>query len=187
MTTIFTSKYRLITISGKIAVGTSTLTHNLERVLGWRHINFGAIQREYDRKNKINENRQGALSRSDEHERGMEALGEKILKEEKNIIYEAWLSGFLARNYKDVLRVLLTCSEDNIRIDRVVNRDNITVDEAKKWINQRETENIKKWQTLYGNYNFWDPKYYNLVIDTYKKGPMETVGRVLDKLGYSHK
>jgi CMP/dCMP kinase len=181
------NKYRLVTVSGKVAVGTSTLTKNLVSFLGWKHINFGAIQRQFDRKNNINENKQGAVARSDSHERGMEKLGAKILKEDKEVIYEAWLSGFLARDYKDVLKVLLICSHDDIRIDRVVNRENIKIDEAKKWIEQREKENTKKWKKLYGDYDFWDPKYYDLVIDTYQKGPMETMGKVLDKLGYKHK
>jgi len=181
------TKYRIITISGKVAVGTTTLSKNLAHLLNWKHVNFGALQREFDRKNNINENKQGATARSDEHEQSIEAMGEKILATENNIIYEAWLSGFLARNYKDVLKVLLFCSHDDIRVDRVANRENISIKEAKHWIKQREDENEKKWKKLYGDFDFWDPKYYNLVIDTYKKGQMETLGKVLDKLGFRHK
>jgi predicted cytidylate kinase len=183
MDTSFTPKYRVITVSGKIATGTSTLSQNLVRQIGWKYVNFGALQREFDRKHGINENKQGAAARPDDHERQMEMMGEKILKEEKNIIYEAWLAGFLARDYKDVLKILLVCSHDDIRVDRVANRDNLTIDEAKKWIRQREEENTKKWKKLYGEYDFWDKQYYDLVIDTYTSGAMETVGRVLDKLG----
>ena len=51
-------KYTNIAISGKIAVGTTTLAKNLEHVLGWRYINAGLIQREYDQKHHINENKQ---------------------------------------------------------------------------------------------------------------------------------
>ena len=181
------SRYRIITISGKVAVGTTTLSKNLAHVLGWKHINFGALQRQFDRKNNINENQQGALARTDEHEKSIEAMGQKMLESERNIIYEAWLSGFLARSYKDVLRVLLVCSHYDIRIDRVANRENITIKEAKHWIKQREEENEKKWRKLYGDNDFWDQKYFNLIIDTYKKGPMETLGKVLDKLGFRHK
>lgn len=187
MNKVFKPKYRLITISGKVAVGTTTLAKNLVHVLGWKHINFGALQREFDRKHGINENKQGAVARSDEHERGMEKMGEEMLKKGQNIIYEAWLSGFLARNYKDVLRVLLVCSHTDIKVDRIVNRDNVSIEEAKQWIKQREEENEKKWRKLYGNYDFWDPKYFHLVIDTYKSGPMETLGKVFDKLGFRHK
>lgn len=183
MDSSFTPKYRIITVSGKIAVGTSTLAKNLSRMLSWKYVNVGALQREFDRKQGINENKQGASSRSDAHERSMEARTEKMLKEESNIVYEAWLSGFMARGIEGVLKVLVICSHDDIRVDRVVNRDNLSVEEAKRWMKQREEENIKKWQKLYGKYDFWDPKEYDLVIDTYQVGPMETVGKVLDRLG----
>ena len=60
---------------------------------------------------------------------------------------------------------------------------NFTIDEAKKWIKQRELENERKWKDLYGDHDFWNPQHYDLIIDTYATGQMETVGRVLDKLG----
>ena len=47
-----------------------------------------------------------------------------------------------------------------------------------------ESGNIKKWKALYGDYDFWDPQYFNLVIDTYSSGPYETLGKVLDALGH---
>jgi cytidylate kinase len=177
-------QYRIVTISGKYAVGTTTLAENLKEALGWRHINVGALQRKYDRQHNINENMQGALSRSDEHEREMDNMTKKMLKQEKNLIYEAWLAGFMAQGIPGVLKVLLICSDDAVIIDRVVNRDKVTVEEAKQYIKQREEENNAKWKKLYGDYDFWDPKYYDLVIDTFSSGQMETLGRVLDKLNY---
>ena len=129
-------------------------------------------------------NKQGASSRSDEHEQAMEAMTKNMLQKESNLIYEAWLSGFVAREIDRVLRVLLICSHEDIRVDRVVNRENITIEEAKNWMFQRENENVTKWKKLYGDYDFWSSKYYQLVIDTYSSGPMETLGIVLDKLGF---
>lgn len=183
----FKPKFHIVTVSGKIASGTTTLAKNLSHVLNWKYINVGDLQREFDRNHNINENKQGALSRSDEHEKSMEKMTEKMLNEESNLIYEAWLSGFVARKISRVCRVLVVCSHEDLRIDRVVNRENISVDEAKHWIKQREDENISKWKKLYGDYDFWDPKYYNMVIDTYSRGPMETLGIVLDRLGYHGK
>ncbi len=175
-------QYRIITISGKYAVGTSTLAENLQEVLGWKYVNVGAIQRKYDREHSINENQRGAMARSDDHERQIDEMTKKMLKEEKNLIYEAWLAGFMAQGIPGILKVLLICSDEAVRIDRVVNRDKIAVDEAKQYIKQREEENAVKWKKLYGNYDFWDSKYYDLVIDTFSSGQMETLGRVLDKL-----
>ncbi|MBI2051975.1 cytidylate kinase family protein, partial [Candidatus Roizmanbacteria bacterium] len=177
-------KYRAITISGEVAVGTSTLAKNLQQILGWKYINVGDIQRKFDRKNNINEHKQGARSRSSDHERMIDATTKKVLSEEKNIIYEAWLAGFMAQGIPDIFNVLLICSNDAIRVDRIVNRDNVGIQEAKDWIKQREEENIPTWKKLYGDHDFFDPKYFDLVIDTYSSGPMETVGKVLDKIGY---
>jgi len=180
-------KYRIVTVSGKIASGTSTLSKHLIDILGWKYVNVGEIQRQYDRQHQIAENRQGALSRSDAHEQEIDGMTKKMLVEENQVIYEAWLAGFMAQKIDKVLKVLLMCSHEDIRIDRVANRDNISITEAKNWMKQREEENTEKWKKLYGNYDFWDPKYYDLVIDTYSSGQMETVGKVLDKLGYKGK
>lgn len=177
-------KYKNITVSGKVAVGTTTLAKNLSKTIGWKHINAGFIQREYDRKNAIHENRQGAASRSDEHEKEIDAMTKNMLTNKTGLIYEAWLSGFMAKGISHVYKILVICSDEAIRIDRVVNRENISVDDAKHWMKQREEENLFKWKKLYGDYDFWDPKYYNLVIDTYSSGRLETMGKVLDKIGY---
>jgi predicted cytidylate kinase len=184
---ITSSKFRIVTVSGKVATGTSTLSKNLTHALDWKYVNVGEIQREYDRDHQIAENKQGADSRPDDHEKEIDDMTKKMLQNEKDIIYEAWLSGFMAQGIGGVLKVLVICPHDEVRIDRVVNRENISIAEAKLWIKQREEENLKKWQKLYGPYDFWDPKYYDLVIDTYSSGPMETVGKVLDKLGYKGK
>lgn len=176
--------YRNLTISGKVAVGTSTLARNVQGVLGWKYVNAGEIQRQYDRGHGIHEEKQGAIARPDEHEREIEAETAKMLTEEDNLIYEAWLAGFVAQGIPGVLKVLLICSDDALRIDRIVNRDNVTVEEAKQFIRQREEENVQKWKQLYGDFNFWDPKYFDVIVDTYSSGPLETMGRVLDKLGY---
>lgn len=184
MDNIFQSNYRTITISGKVAVGTSTLAKNLKRILNWQYVNAGEIQRKYDREHHMSENKQGAIARPDNHEREIEDMTKKMLTNEKNLIYEAWLAGFVARGIPNILKVLLICSNDAIRIDRVANRDKMTVEEAKVFIKKREEENIAKWQKLYGNHDFWEPSNYDLVIDTYSSGQMETVGKVLDRLEY---
>lgn len=178
------SNYKTITVSGKIAVGTTTLAKNLAHALKWKYINIGDLQRKFDRLHHIHENKQGAMSRSDAHERSMENMTLNMLTNDNNLIYESWLSGFVARDIPHVFKVLLYCSHEDIRIDRVVNRENITIEQAKEWIRQREEENILKWKKLYGNYDFWDPKYYDLVIDTYSSGPLQTVGKVLDAIGF---
>jgi cytidylate kinase len=176
--------YKNITISGKIGVGSTTLAKKVAEILNWKYINTGALQREYDRQQGLDENLQGAAKRSDDHERAMEAQAKKVLNEEENVVYEAWLSGFVAREIPQVLKVLVICSKDDVRVDRVMNRENVNLETAKDYIRVRENENIEKWQQLYGTDDFWNPKDYDLVVDTYSSGPLETLGKVLDAVGY---
>lgn len=180
----FNSSYRIITVSGSLGVGTSTLAKKLRDTLNWKYINAGEIQRAYDEKHGLVTNKDSSLSRSDEHEREIEAMTQQMLETEKNLVYEAWLAGFMARSTKEVFKILLICSNDAVRIDRIMNRDTMTMEEAKRYVRLREQGNITKWKSLYGDYDFWDPQYYDLVIDTYSKGPMQTLGFVLDKIGY---
>ncbi|KXK11940.1 MAG: Cytidylate kinase [Microgenomates bacterium OLB23] len=159
--------YKNITISGKIGVGSTTLAKKVAEILGWKYINTGALQREFDRQQGNDENLQGAAKRSDEHERAMEAQAKQVLSNEEHVVYEAWLSGFVARDIPHVLKVLVVCSKDDVRIDRVMNRENVNLELAKQYIRIREGENIEKWKALYGTNDFWNPKDYDLVVDTY--------------------
>ena len=60
----------------------------------------------------------------------------------------------------------------------------LSVDVAKKHLKEREDANLTKWKRMYGVNDFWDPKYYDLVINTYSHGPTETLDIVLQALGY---
>lgn len=110
-------------------------------------------------------------------------MRKKLIDPKVHVAIESWIAGWNMRGLKHVLKVLLMC-DSALRIDRIVNRDNITVDEAKKHLQERETANFKKWKRMYGVKDFWDPKYYDLIINTYSHGPMETVDIVLQALGY---
>jgi len=175
-------KFENITISGGVAVGKNTLLNNLKPYLspyGWHFTSGGQILRDFTK-----EYVQPLANLTDEEfhlkldKRTMDLLNKGYY------VIEAWLSGFMARHLKNTLRVLLICSNEALKVDRVANRDKLTIVQAKKLIKEREEINFKEWKRIYGNYNFFNPKYYHLVIDTYSSGPLETVGKVLDALGY---
>lgn len=116
---------------------------------------------------------------------------ESLRKEDKKI-YDAWLAGFMAQGIEGVLKVLLYCSSDEVRVDRIVNRDKISVEEAKKHIFEREDQNIKKWIRMYtkewrewvgqGKVDFYKPQLYDLIIDTYANDRDKTLKLVMEKL-----
>lgn len=176
-------KFENVTISGGVAVGKNTLKDNLQKYLeplGWKFTSGGQLLRDFTK-----EYIQPVASlASDDFHHKLDERTMDLLSKEKHYVIEAWLAGFMARHLKNTLRVLLICESKAIRVDRVANRDHIYVDQAKHFIKEREEDNIHEWKRIYGDYNFFDPQYYHLVIDTYSSGPMETVGKVLDTLGY---
>ncbi len=177
-------RFRNITISGGVAVGKNTLLNNLKPYLlpiGWQLTSGGQLLRDFAQEQV---QPLASLVSDDFHHKLDERT--KSLLETGHIVIEAWLAGFMARKRNDTLRILLTCQNDALRVDRVANRDKIPVSQAVEYIKEREDNNFKEWKRLYGDYNFFDPSYYHIVVDTYSSGPNETVGMVLDKLGYQN-
>jgi cytidylate kinase len=178
-------KYRNITISGGVASGKNTLLNNLKPFLepiGWKFASGGQILRNC-LKEYVNPLASDAPTEI-HHQIDNRTIA---LLDQGNYVIESWLAGFMARERKDDLRVLLFCSNPALKIDRVANRDRVSIEEAKKIIKEREQNNFNTWKKIYGNYDFFNPKYYHLIIDTYSSGPLETVGKVLDALGYNVK
>lgn len=177
-------RYRNITISGGVAVGKNTLHGTLKPYLeprGWTFTSGGQLLRDFAKEYV----QPLANLVSDDFHHELDARTIRLLDGGKYVI-EAWLAGFMARDRDDTLRILLTCNNDALRIDRVANRDKVTIAQAKEYIREREEGNFREWKRLYGQYDFFDPHYYHLIVDTYSSGPQETVEKVLEKLGYLH-
>jgi cytidylate kinase len=195
--------YRNVTISGLPGCGSTTLLRLLEEELGWKGYSGGEFMRAYAQEKgyfpKDATVHHDASAYPDDFDRQVDyGVREKLTQDEK-LIMEAWLSGFLAQGVSGVLKVLVTCSDDAVRIDRIVNRDNVSIDEAKAHIKAREAKNREKWAAMYAQewdewvvksgtvpqseeIDFWNPKLYDLVIDTYSNSREETLRKVVQAL-----
>ncbi len=199
-------KYRNISISGLPGSGTTTLLNLLKEELkfaGWTGFSGGEFMREYavekglyDNANKIHHD---AMAYGEEFDRKIDmGIREKFQEEEKWII-ESWLSGFMAQGLEGVLKILVVCSDTSVRIDRIVNRDEVTVEEAKRHLTQRYKVNLKKWSRLYKEewnkwvvdrgmaepdekIDFWKPDLYDLVIDTYSHNQQQALKVAIDAI-----
>lgn len=203
---IHTYKYRNITISGLPGCGSTTLLDGLKEELqfdGWKGFSGGEFMREYatekglfDPKSKAHHD---ANAYDDDFDRSVDLGMREKLSDENHWILESWLSGFMAQGVKETLKILMICSDDSVRIDRIVNRDEVTVEEAKQNMQARYDKNVAKWRRLYaGEWNewlvktgkvtaedpidFWRPDLYDLVIDTYSQGKEQTLESVLDAI-----
>ncbi|MBI2032525.1 MAG: hypothetical protein HYV38_00605 [Candidatus Levybacteria bacterium] len=180
-----------ITISGRIGTGTTTLALNLSKVLHWKVLEGGVIfEKLHDH---LNIHEVDVQHRPDQMDLEYEEMIKKILQEETENIIQSHLAGFDAQGLKKVFKILVVCEDDRgndkleIRIDRLTNRKKIPLEEAKAEVLQREQRNLEKWRRLYANNDpnwvYWDPKYYDLIINTYHYNSEESLHLVLEKLG----
>ncbi|OGH14913.1 MAG: hypothetical protein A3H50_02575 [Candidatus Levybacteria bacterium RIFCSPLOWO2_02_FULL_37_10] len=181
-----------ITISGRIGSGATTLAKKLSEVLGWEMLDGGGLFRQLEKEQGFDINKSD--SRPDHFDLQYEEMVKKNLREKKHQIIQSHLAGFDAREIEGVFKVLVICEGEDgndkteIRVDRIVNRDKVSVEEAKNEIKQREEEHLKKFRRLYANNDeswvYWDKKYYDLVINTYPHNQEETLKIALEKMGY---
>lgn len=184
-------KYSSIAISGRPGAGRSTLLKNLRPIfepMGWEMFSGGEWARRFaieaGTHAEADKTHHKATDYSDEVDLQIDvSLRKKLEDPTKHIVVESWIAGWNMRGLPHVLKVLLLC-DDALRIDRVVNRDNLSVEDAKQHLREREEANVGKWKRMYGVEDFWDPKYYDLILNTYSNGPKETLDLVLQAMGY---
>lgn len=189
------SNIRIITVSGRIASGATTLAKGLSTTLGWKHIEGGEVFWEAIRKEK------GFLAkdtnlRKDQDDRLFDERLKNILRENEHIVLETKLAGFNAQGIAGMFKIVVVCENDEgedqpqIRIDRLVNREGMPVEEAKEEVLVREQNDLARWQRLYGggnpNWVYWDKNYYDLAINTYSHNQEETLTIALKAIGYPH-
>ena len=199
-------KYKNITISGLPGSGSTTLLSLLKNSLkfdGWTGFSGGEFMRKYavekglyDDSNKIHHD---AGAYGDDFDRQIDMGIREKLGEQERWIIESWLSGFFAQGLSGVCKVLMICSDDSVRVDRIVNRDEVNVEKAKLHIHNRYKTNLEKWTRLYNQewkdwvvgadlatadepIDFWKPELYDVVIDTYSHNQQQALEVVINAI-----
>ena len=181
---------RNITISGRIGSGATTLAHHLADKFGWDVLDGGKIMRKIQ--TELGAGVEETGKRPDHFDLEYEEKVKKILATEKHHIIQSHLAGFDAQGIPGVFKIFLVCEDHmgndktEMRIDRLVNRDGISIDQAKHEIIERDKQNLEKWSRLYANsdpnWTYWDKKYYDLIVNTYEHNQEETLKIALDAL-----
>lgn len=185
---------RNITISGRIASGATTLGQRLAQVLGWKHIEGGEVFWEEVRA-KLHLASKDTNLRPDGEDQNFDESLKRMFSNEKHLIIETKLAGFNAQEIPGVFKILIVCEDEegndqkSIRMDRLINREKLSVEEAKEEVILREQRDLAKWRRLYANNDqnwvYWDKKYYDLVINTYSHSQEETLKIALEAMGYN--
>lgn len=168
-----------ITISGKICTGKTTLLKSLEKQLNWPVFMTGKLFREYVAKNKLD--LEQVEEQNDDLTKKIDYQVRDMIYKEGNLIVDGWMSGIMAHDQPNVLKILLTC-KDETRYKRFSDRENINFDEAKKRVEERQSNWLNKLEKIYGRNDFMDPKNYDLIIDTTDISSQEVLEKVIRKI-----
>lgn len=181
---------RNITISGRIGSGATTLAKKLSEKLGWEMLDGGGLFRQLQKEQGFDILKSD--SRPDHFDLEYEEMVKKNLKDKDHQIIQSHLAGYDAQGIDGVFKILVLCAGEDgedkteIRVDRIVNRDKVSVDVAKNEIKQREEEHLKKFRRLYADndesWNYWKNEYYDLVINTYSHNQDEALKIALEAL-----
>ncbi len=183
---------RIVTVSGRIASGSTTLAKRMAEKLNWKHMEGGEIFWEAVRA-KHGFDPKDTDKRADIEDKEFDASLKKILNNEKHVVLETKLAGFNAQGIEGVFKILIICNhhgedQTQIRIDRLLNRESISKAQAKEEVFKREENDLEKWRRMYANgdknWTYWNEDYYDLVINTYDHNAKETLEIALNAIGY---
>ena len=160
------SKYKSIIISGPVASGSTTAAKLLNQELEIPYKSAGDFFREYMLSRNIPLPQKEKIP-DDVEKKVDEELTQ--LASSKSIIIDGLYTGYFARSNPQVLKVLLTCDEDE-RIRRALERTH-THKETAEDVKRRDAAHDAKFRKLYADENFLDPKFFDLVKDTTKTRP----------------
>ncbi len=172
-------EYRVITISGDIATGTSTLATGLAKELGWERFNSGDFFRAWMPAHGF------TLEQADkvppEIDKQIDYGVQDQIKTATHKIFESRLAGWLAQDIEGVFKVLCL-ADPNECVKRFAFREQLSTEQAIKKMDERSKKLQQKFHDLYGIENCFDPQYFDLVVDTTTLTPEQVRESVLSKL-----
>lgn len=163
--------FRAITISGEVASGKSSVAGALLSLLpGWTRINTG--QRFRDFCSSKNMSIQQVSELADEIHIEFDVYQKTLLRQEKNVIVEGRLAGWLAKDIVDVYKVF--CNVDlETRVARYMERDKTSRERAVADIQYRDAKDVEKFYKIYGVADYRNTIYYNLKLNTSILSPLD--------------
>ena len=170
-----------ITISGPPGAGTTTIAKLLQQQLQLPYVYTGEIFRTLAKEHNMN--LAEFSSYAEHHPEIDQELDKKqlhILKQQ-HLILEGRLAGWLAYHHHIPAHKILLTATENIRANRILNREKGDLKQRKNEMIQREKSETLRYKQIY-HININNPDYYDLVIDTSDKPPNQILQAILNHI-----
>ena len=173
----------IITISGLIGSGKTTVCRMLSERLGYRMVVSGHIFREMAKELDLNLEEFSLIAEQDpKYDKLIDERMVDIARDEKDIILEGRLAGqMMRRNGIQALCVFLDAPLD-VRAQRVCGREGVELQNAIQEMGAREASEVLRYRKYYG-IDVTDRSIYDMVIDTGALTPEQVVERIVSRVG----
>lgn len=169
-------RYTKIILCGKRCTGKTTLLWNLQSALNWPLFSVSEYLRDLIRMYHLSpgdiEKKRIAVSRD------IDTRMLALLRSDHCCIIDARVFGYVDQEFPHAVKVLLHAN-DTVRIERSSKREQSSLEKAENRLLKKEEEWLKSMRDIYGHQDFFNPKYYDLVIDTTSANTQEVLRKVL--------
>lgn len=172
--------YSKIILCGRRCSGKTTLFWDLQKSLNWPIFSISLYLRDYLHRNNL-KSLDDIDKLNETISRDIDLRMQKLLATIEHIIFDARVYGHINEPIPGALKVLLYASE-KVRIGRAAYREGTSEEIQKTRLIRKEDAWIEKMRRMYP-YDFFDPKYYDLTIDTSELSPEDVLQRTLMVLG----
>lgn len=171
-----------ITVSGPPGSGTTTLARALASTYDLEHVSSGDVFRGMADERGVSLPKFNRIAEEDpEIDREIDLRQKQIAEERSDIVLEGRLSGWMVEDAD--LRVWLAAPLE-VRAERVADREEQSVGDAKQEISEREESEAKRYMEIH-DIDIRDLSIYDLVVNTEKwsaDGVVAVVEEAVDRL-----
>ncbi|MHA1754076.1 MAG: (d)CMP kinase [Candidatus Odinarchaeia archaeon] len=167
----------LITISGSAGTGKTTQAKILAEKYNLKYVSAGSIFRQIAKERNLSLEEFSKQVLEDE---SIDLLIDKRIKEiarEGNVVLEGRLTAWMTKE-TDALRIYLKAPLE-VEIKRIAERDNKSIEEARKETIAREESEKQRYYKIYG-IDITDLSIYDIILNT-EIYNIESVSRILEK------
>ncbi len=156
----------IIAISGPAGVGKSTVAKKIARRFSLEEINAGKIFREMAKEKGMGLNEFQKLAEQDQEiDKMVDQRQKKIAREKNDVVLDAWLAGWMAKDYADI-KVWLW-APDEVRMNRISKREDKPLEKVREQTMKRERSNKRRYREYY-DIELDDQSIYDITLNTAK-------------------
>ncbi|OIP97123.1 hypothetical protein AUK40_03945 [Candidatus Wirthbacteria bacterium CG2_30_54_11] len=167
--------YSKIILCGRRCCGKTTLFWDLQKALNWSTFSMSLYIRDYLHRFNLRNSDQ-IDAQSGDISREIDERVRLLLTTSDHIVIDARVYGHIDEPLPGTLKVLLTADEA-VRVARAAFREGTSSEVQRKRLIRKEDSWIEKMHRMYP-FDFFDRRYYDLVVDTTRLTPSQVMDKV---------